>query len=373
MKIVHLVSAGVIGGAEKIALQLATFQHESGSNVELWFLFRGGPIMEEAERLGLKTRLCGLRNGRDLAGALVLKRHLITHHPDIIHVHTFSIGFLVGLTQRKYAVVLQHEHGCIFSSDSWRKKLNNMILRRVVGLADAYIAVSEATRGVLMDTLSIKTNAIHTIPNGVDISLFKQDRDCRRIRKELDIPENSLVVGTVGRLVREKGMDRFVRAAALIRQQLADVRFVIVGDGPCRGELTSLIADLGMVESVSLLGMRNDIPELLSAFDLFALTSNRESFGIALVEAMAGGVPVLAFGVDGIPEIIDEQCGVLLGPGDVEGLAAAALALLRDTGKRSAMAVACRRRAEDFSIRTTFRQVSRLYTELIAARLKTAG
>jgi len=373
MKIVHLVSAGVIGGAEKIALQLATYQKNAGNDVEIWFLFKGGPIKAEAEKLGIKTQLCGVRNGWDISGAINLSRQLSCHHPDIIHVHAFSIGFLVALMKRKQSIILEHEHGCIFSSNGLVKRLYNIIIRRFVHLADAYIAVSEATRRALINTLCINNDAIRTIPNGVDLSLFEQERDPHRKKLELGIPGNSLVVGTVGRLVNEKGMDGFVRAAALIRNQLQDVHFVIAGDGPCRAELTALIADLGLGGAVSLLGMRNDVPELLTAFDLFALTSNRESFGIALVEAMASGVPVLAFGVDGIPEVIDERCGVLLGPGDVEGLAAAALALLRDSGKRSAMAVACRRRAEEFSIQAAFRQVSQLYTDLITARLKTAA
>lgn len=373
MNIVHLVSAGVIGGAEKIALQLAASQHEMGNSVEIWFLFNGGPIMVEAERRGLKARNCGMRNGWDMLGALALRRQLSQHRPDVIHVHTFSIGFFVGLMLRKQAVIVQHEHGCISSSDGWRRKLNNIILRRVVHQADAYIAVSEATKRTLIKTLHIRSDAIRMIPNGVDLSLFEPGRDRRGKKRELGIPDSSLIVGSVGRLVKEKGMDNFLQVAAIIHRQLPDVRFVIAGDGPCRPELTSLIDELKLANFVTLLGMRSDVPELLRTFDLFAMTSNRESFGIALVEAMASGVPVLAFGVDGIPEIINEQCGVLVSPGDVEGLASAAISLLRDSARRSMIAGACRRRAEEYGMQASAAQVNRLYWEIAESNRKLAS
>jgi glycosyltransferase involved in cell wall biosynthesis len=368
MNIVHLVSAGVIGGAEKIALQLAAHQNKTGNTVEIWFLFNGGPIKAQAEILGLKTRFCGLRSGLDILGAVKLHRLLSGHHPDVIHVHAFTIGFLVGLLKRKQAVVLLHEHGDIFSNNNLRRHLYNMILRRVVHLADAYIAVSEATRRILVKTLLIENKAIRTIPNGVDVSLFACEKKVTRIKSEMGIPESSLIIGTVGRLVKEKGIDNYLRAAALIRKKLPDVRFVVVGDGPCRHELSAMVADLGLGDSVSLLGMRDDVPELLTTFDLFLLTSNRESFGISLVEAMASGVPVLAFSVDGVPEIVDERCGVLLSPGDVEGLAEQAIALLLNEDRRHILAAACRVQAEKFSIQTASRQVYQLYTELMAAR-----
>lgn len=373
MKIVHLVWAGVIGGAERIALQLAASQNETGNAVEIWFLSNGGPIMSEAERLGLKTRLGSLRNGWDIPGAIRLHRLLSNHNPDVIHVHTFSVGFYVGLLLRKQTVVLYHEHGCIFSIDGWRKRLHKMILRRVVHLADACIAVSEASRRVLIQTLSIENNAIRTIPNGVDLSLFTQGKKAPSIKSELGIPESFPVIGTVGRLAREKGMDNFLRAAALIHAQLPDVRFVIVGDGPCRTELTAMADELKLKDSVVLLGMRNDVPRLLTAFDLFILASRQESFGISLVEAMACGVPVLAFGIGGIPEIVNERCGVLLSPGDVEGLAEQAISLLRNEGRRNGLAAACREHADKFSIQYAAGQVFQLYTELISARSRRAG
>jgi glycosyltransferase involved in cell wall biosynthesis len=228
--------------------------------------------------------------------------------------------------------------------------------------------VSEATRRILVKTLLIENKAIRTIPNGVDVSLFACEKKVTRIKSEMGIPESSLIIGTVGRLVKEKGIDNYLRAAALIRKKLPDVRFVVVGDGPCRHELSAMVADLGLGDSVSLLGMRDDVPELLTTFDLFLLTSNRESFGISLVEAMASGVPVLAFSVDGVPEIVDERCGVLLSPGDVEGLAEQAIALLLNEDRRHILAAACRVQAEKFSIQTASRQVYQLYTELMAAR-----
>src|SRR5256884_1854351 len=144
-----------------------------------------------------------------------------------------------------------------------------------------------------------------TIHSGIDLAHFRSVQvDPAVKRKELGLPPDGAIVGTVGRLVPIKGLEWLLKAAPQVLAQFPQACFVIIGDGPLLGELRQLTSKLGIALRVVFLGAREDVPECLAALDLFVLPSLNEGMGRVLLEAMAGGCPVVATPVGGIPDIV---------------------------------------------------------------------
>ena len=143
-------------------------------------------------------------------------------------------------------------------------------------------------------------------------------------------------VGWVGRLSHEKGPDIFLRAAAQTLKHLPQTKFIVVGDGPERTSLESLIDQLNIRDSVSLAGRREDIPSVFASFDIAVSSSRQEGLPMAILEGMASSRPWIATAVGDVPTVIlDDVTGVLVRPNDIESLSSALIALLQDAGKRN--------------------------------------
>jgi glycosyltransferase involved in cell wall biosynthesis len=173
------------------------------------------------------------------------------------------------------------------------------------------------------------------IENGVDLARFRPDADDRAaVRRELALPADAQVIGTVSRLVPGKDVPGLVRACAPLLN--ARLRLAVVGDGPARDAVVDAAAAVEGGAFVHLLGAREDVPRLLRAFDLFALFSRTEGHPVVVLEAMATGLPVVATGVGGIPGIVDADSGAVVPPGDEAALRAGIAALLDDPVRRAA-------------------------------------
>jgi glycosyltransferase involved in cell wall biosynthesis len=188
------------------------------------------------------------------------------------------------------------------------------------------------------------------------------------LRRELGLEPEGEVIGTLGRLEPQKGVEHLLRAMVRVLDARPAARLVIVGDGPLRAELEALAARLGIARAVRFAGWRTDVPEVLSALDLFCLASLWESFGIVLAEAMLASLPIVATRVDGIPEVVcDGETGFLVAPGSDAELAERILALLADAPLRRALGEAGRARAlERFSVRRMVAEYEGFFRRLAA-------
>ncbi len=179
------------------------------------------------------------------------------------------------------------------------------------------------------------------IDNGIDFTRFDDIVDGNAARGALGIPENAKIIGTIGGLKPAKGHEYLLRSTANILRTHKDVKLLIVGDGPLRHYLDELAHNLGIDNSVLLTGYRKDVPELLSAMDMFVLPSLTEGLPIVVLEAMAANRPVIATAVGAIPKIItDNETGFLVPPSDVSALEAAISSLIDDGANARRVAVA---------------------------------
>ena len=285
-------------------------------------------LFEEAERAGhrvIPLDIIGeVRPTQDLLTALRFWRILRKLRPGILHIHSAKAGLIgrlaVALMRRRPRVILTF-HSFVFDErmKPRRRRLVSRVERRLQKYADRIVAVSEALRNELVSEMGLDPDKIQVIYNGVS---FRDVPKPKRIGNR---------VGTVARLAPQKGVEHFIEAAALVKKRFPAAKFTIIGDGPFRFWLETRAKQLGIEESVEFLGFRGDALSIVAGFDVFALTSMRETFGLALVEAMSQEVPVVASNVGGIPEIVDgTSTGLLAEPGNAEDIAEKICRLLED-------------------------------------------
>lgn len=235
--------------------------------------------------------------------------------------------------------------------------------RLLAPITDAFIGVAEPHGKYMAEREGCPAHKICVIPNGVDVEKFHPRWPSLKLRQEFGIREGSPIVGIVAALRPEKNHELFLQAATIVRREMPETVFLIVGDGPRRLELEKLSAELSLTESVRFAGTRSDIPELLGLMDVFALTSHCEANPVSIIEAMACEKPVVAPRVGSVPEtVLDGQTGYLVPPGDAEQTASRILELLRD---RDLAANFGRNAREQVIARWSIRQMVRGYEKLI--------
>ncbi|MNX66217.1 putative glycosyltransferase EpsD [compost metagenome] len=243
-------------------------------------------------------------------------------------------------------------------------------------LSRQVVCVSHADQrsGLVHSILSAQRSRV--IPNGIDPSRFRPDPLARaRLRQALGVAEGEPLIGLFGRLTRQKAQGVFLRAAAEVLAREPASRFMLVGDGEDRAALAALSAGLGLGGRLLMLGSRSDVPALLAATDVFVLPSLWEGLPIALLEAMACGVPVIASAVDGSVEVVQPgQSGLLVPPGEVAPLAEAILALIRTPALAARLSAAGRERVLAlYPLSRMIAAIEALYAEVAAARSGTSA
>jgi glycosyltransferase involved in cell wall biosynthesis len=348
---------------------------------------RGARVFIVAEMLPLTTRRGALYPLRYVANyplaVRALKQLIARERADL--VHTNSLHSLYGFASARRARVphVWHVREIVTQSPLVRQVERRLALH----FADRIVAVSDAAAAIFRDADGRLPAHVHVIPNGVDIDAFHPKNDGSRIRAAFGIDARSPLVGIVGRLDRGKGIDIFLRAAALCRAQFPSARFIVCGgEVPGHESVTrdsaELARELGLGESVTFTQWKlgpADMPELFAALDLVVSASTiPESFGRTLIEAMASGKPVIATDHGGPREVcVDGETAHMIPPGDAQLLANAMLELLRRPQEASRMGAAGRKRAEElFDECEQMRRLEQLYEDVLgnrAARRELAG
>ncbi len=326
-----------------------------------------GPIAGDLAANGVPVRLLSGARRFDPAFPWRVAALVRRERVRLIVSHGFSTGViarLVGPPAGARVRVLA-EHGT--DERDWSRgkaRLN----RWLSPLGTVHVAVAEGQRPYLVREKGIPAAKIRVIHNGIDPAPYGVAGTRESVRAELGIDREAPVAGILAVLRPEKDHGTFLLAARLVLDELPAARFLVVGDGPERGNLEREIAALGMQDAVVLTGHRDDVPRVLSAFDVAVLCSTDvETFPLAFLEAMASGLPLIGTRVGGLAEMIDEERnGLLVRPRDVEGLAAALRRILGDRATAQAWGSASRLRVErEFSSERMVAAYESLFTELL--------
>jgi glycosyltransferase involved in cell wall biosynthesis len=248
------------------------------------------------------------------------------------------------------------------------RRLDLSLIRRF----DHLIAVSHATKREMV-AAGMPADLVSVIHNGIDTDAWSPKRVSATFREELGLARAFPVIGYVGRIMPEKDLETWLRAAALVSEKYPRARFVLVGEGKndgTLGDLKRLANELGIADRTSFLGYRSDLIPVYGAFDLFLLTSRREGLPNSILEAMALGVPVVTTDVAGTKELVlDGETGYVLPQADARGIAQALIGLTENSAVRTRMSQAGRARIErEFSFFNRLRRVETLYETLLAAK-----
>ena len=223
---------------------------------------------------------------------------------------------------------------------------------------------------------------VSLVPNGVDLAVYHpMSADPLDFRQTINVGPADILVGFVGRLAWEKGPDKFIKAAEFILQRRPDVHFAMVGTGSMEKDLTATVRRAGLEPRIHMVGLACEPHRIYPALDLLLHTSRADAMPLTILEAMASGVPVVAIGVGGVPEIVTTgETGILIGttewpgivseyPGDWEGVALAAISLLSNPVKLKSMAGASVRRAQaSFDIRQSATLTGHIFRQLLGSR-----
>jgi glycosyltransferase involved in cell wall biosynthesis len=323
-----------MGGQERVALDLAVGQIAAGSRALVISLAPppDGPLRADFDAHGVETHTVAKRDGFDATLPFRLAALLRRRGVQIVHTHNPQ-PLIYGAPAARLAGAraVHTKHGS-------NVEVGRIWLRRAAALlVDAYVAVSAETMEQARRDGDAPARKLRAIANGIDLSRFFPDEDARAaVRAELGIPAAAMVVISVGRLVPDKHQALLVRAMAPL---VADgTRLVLVGDGPEAPALRAQVQALAGARFVHLVGARRDVPRLLAAADLFALSSRTEGLPLAIPEAMAAGLPVVSTAVGGIPSVIDEgETGFLVPPDDESALRARVAALAGDAARTRRM------------------------------------
>jgi glycosyltransferase involved in cell wall biosynthesis len=366
MRVLHIMASGARGGGadhlKGLLPELAALGLECRAAVG-----EDGPTLDELEGLGIETDPVRLMGGRfHPRGAIEVARVVRAWKPDLVHCHGTRAAFFsawVGtLAPPLLPPLLYTVHGLSYRKEMGRLRttLFQLVEAWASQAAQAVISVSQTDlKDMLQRGLLERRRAFH-LPNAVVAERFAGG-DRQAARRKLGLPTDAAVVGTVSRLVPQKAVDDLLRAAAAV----PDLFLVVVGEGPERPALECLIAELGIGERVRLLGSRGDVPELLPALDIFALSSRWEGEPIALLEAMAAGLPCVATATEGAVEILqDSGAGLLTPVGDPGDLAEALKVLARDPDRRQAMSRAARQAVAERTYARSARRLAEIYALL---------
>jgi glycosyltransferase involved in cell wall biosynthesis len=356
-------------GAEAVILNMSrTLNESSHSSVLGVFSNSANPnlqLHEAAAREGIESHLIPCSGQIDRTVTTSIREVASRTKADIIHAHGYKADIYVYFALRASGLPL------ISTCHTW---YDNNLLVTLYGVADrlvlrnyaAVVAVSDEVKQRLLRA-GVREDKIHLVRNGIDLRPF--DNAPPSLRNGLP-PNNPSVVGLVGRLSIEKGVDIFLQAAARVLLEFPSTRFVVAGEGPDRNKLESMIDELKIRGNVLMLGRRDDMPSVYASLDIMASASREEGLPIAILEGMASSLPVVATAVGEVPTIVlDGRTGILVPAKKPDSLATAIVTLLRNPDEQRRLGAAARKLIEDdFSARRMTDDYLRVYEEAASRR-----
>jgi glycosyltransferase involved in cell wall biosynthesis len=311
---------------------------------------------------------------KDVRALHALRSTFEITRPSIVHTHGSKAGFLGRLAARRQGVpaVIHTVHGWSFH-DHMPGQLRALFValeRLAARWTDRIVTVSELDRskGLAAGIGSLDLySVIHELNDLEPFLGIDDDPASGRVR--LGLPPDAPLIGTVGRLSKQKDPTTFVRTAAAVLLEVPEAHFVMVGHGPLRGEVERLIADLGIADRFLFTGVRTDVPAILRSFDVFLLTSLWEGMPLVIPQAMACQVPVVASTADGNRELIrDGDNGLLAPPRSPDLFALGVLRLLREKDLRDRIVERGTATAQHFTLARTVPQLESVYLQCVRRR-----
>jgi glycosyltransferase involved in cell wall biosynthesis len=385
MKVVHVITRLIVGGAQENTLLTVEEQHRTWhDDVTLVTgppLGPEGSLLERAQAGGLPVILVDeLRRNidpwRDWRSYGRLKRLFREHTPDIVHTHSSKAGIIGRAAAHAVGIPVVHTvHGAAFHYG--QSKLAFELYRRAEKWAarrtDHFISVADDMTAEYAAAGVATSDRFTTVYSGFDVEPFlNPSRTREEVRVAWQIPEGGVVIGKIGRLFPLKGHEFVIAAAPEIIKRCPNAYFVLVGDGILRGEYERRIAAAGIADRFRFTGLvrPEQIPDLLPGMDILVHTSQWEGLARVLPQALIAGRPVVSFDVGGAREVVlPGRTGSLVPRDDIAGLIEAISQLVDNPARRAEMGAEGRRLFTDrFRYQAMTRRIREVYAQVLATR-----
>lgn len=358
------------GGAERLLVHQARCAADDVAYEAAYLVPTKDQLVGELTALGVTVTCLDGGSGADPRWLVRLRRRLARGDVDVVHVHSPLVAAGARLAvaslpraRRPVVVTTEHNRWDQYSAPTrWANRLTH-------GRDDWQLAVSD---GVRQSVPSRRRAGVEILVHGIDVAAVSAAASGREaVRAEWGVGPDTVVVGTVANLRREKAYPDLIAAAGLVLDDARgrEVVFVAIGQGPLEDEVRSLVGAAGLDDRFRLLGYLPDATRAMAGFDLFVLASHHEGLPLAAMEAQALGLPIVATAVGGLPEVVRSGVdGLLVPPARPEELAAAICDLVGDPARRSAMGRDAAARADRFDAATFTAVLEAGYRRLVAAR-----
>ena len=306
---------------------------------------RGARLGIRASEAGFPVTYIQMRGSLDLPAIIALRRFMREQAVDIVNTHSGRDTQLSGMAARSLGL--------------FGGKRPRIVRTRHLALP----ITSKFSYVTLPDRVT-------AVPTGIDLSRYLRNEGAGSLRAELGLSAQALLVGTVAILRRKKGHAELLEAVPLVLAKFPDAHFIFAGNGPQQQNLEQRIKELGLNERVHMLGLRQDVVNVLQSLDLFVLPTHQEALGTAFIEAAAVGIPAIGTRVDGVPEAIaDGETGLLVPLEDSGAIANAIIALLADPARRRAMGETAQARVQKlYSREVMVRNMLVIYQRLLTKK-----
>ncbi|MCX5800987.1 MAG: glycosyltransferase [Candidatus Eisenbacteria bacterium] len=364
-RVLLLIHSLVFAGAERVVVDMAKELDVAGYKVAICVFAEVEGLAAELDHSRISLYVVQKKRRFDFVLLFRLISLLRRFKPHVLSMHCRDAlhfgapaALIAGVPIR---IATEHSVG---------PGTNQFLNRLAFGLSSptlsATVAVSEFLKRFMVQKWGFRPERIKVIHNGVDFARLGSGHNPGGLRRELGLSPGTRIVGNAGRLGKEKGHDQFLEIASKVACQDSLVHFVLIGNGPALDRLKALAAELGLADRVHFMAARLDAPSVVTEFDVFLCTSQIETFGLAVVEAMYLGVPVVAFDVGSLNEIItDGVNGFLVSHGDIEAASGRVLSLLGDPVLRG---VITKSALETVEGRFSVQKMTRAYEELFGVK-----
>lgn len=348
MNITHVVENLNRGGLERVVLDLVRLQQQQGHRCQVVCLFERGSLATELDEVGIPVYACGKRKGLDVRALLRMRRIIRTHGTHVLHTHNAvahyqSVLAVCGLRATR---IINTRHG-MGGLNRWHRA--ELAYRLALLPTDVIATVCEAARDGAIDKSLLPRRKVRVVPNGIRVESFAVTSPAMRaqLRQRFGLSPQARIVGSVGRLTWAKDQSSLIRAFRIVGEQLPEAALLLIGEGELRERLEQCAAAEGVADRVHFLGDRSDVRELLQGLDVFAMSSLSEGYSMALLEASATALPIIATDVGGNREIVhDGLTGRIVPASDPQAMAAALGELLREPQRAAELGHAARASVE---------------------------
>lgn len=367
--VAHLLFGDGVWGVENYVYNLLA-SSKSSSVKPLIVCTSDGVIAQKFGSSRAEISFVPVQGYFDIKSICALSKFFEEHNVDLVHVHLGLDSFVgtaaAAMARRPVVMSVHFDQPNYMSYGSFAKRSWNFCQIVKNKSIDHFLPITKNVAKELMQRESVSEEKVTVVHPGIPV--FDIERSCRgRVRGDLNVTDEDVVVVGVGRLEIEKNFDCLVKAFAKIGNK-GNIHAWIIGDGSQRGRLEELVVELGLQNNVRLLGYRRDVRDLLASADIFALPSKAEPFGMSAVEAMMSELPVIGTTGPGLGTIVDTSTtGILVPPDDEVALGGAIEKLAADANLRSKLGLAGRQRAiHNFSSDIMAEKIVKIYCDVLA-------